>query len=179
MYSRLRYLAELAARKQRCTVSSLIEWAIERGLDAVPLSSSAEDTSTIWKHSDVLWDVDEADRFVNVLICENGYCWRGHYNRENKWTWEVEPDSAIVERIREHWNDFRTATSGDVEAKKRLPTWKATQSATDKKKRKGGSMTWKTTSSPIAAPPPRHAVDRAASRAAARGELPAFGLKVS
>jgi hypothetical protein len=119
MYSRLRYLAELAARKQRRTVSSLIEWAIERGLDAVPLSSSAEDTSTIWKHSDVLWDVDEADRFVNValrypelltheqtlwkLIRENGYCWRGHYNRENKWTWEVEPDSAIVERIREHW----------------------------------------------------------------------------
>jgi hypothetical protein len=37
------------------------------------------------------------------LIRENGYCWRGHYNRENKWTWEVEPDSAIVERIREHW----------------------------------------------------------------------------
>jgi len=113
-------------------MSSFIEWAIERGLDAVPLSSSAEDTSTIWKHSDVLWDVDEADRFVNValrypellthdeqtlwkLIRENGYCWRGHYNRENKWTWKVEPDSAIVERIREHWNDFRAAANGDVE----------------------------------------------------------------
>ena len=147
---KLRYLVDLAARKQRRTVSSFIEWAIERGLDAVML---ADDAATVWKQADLLWDVDEGDRFVNVavrypellthdeqvlwkLIRENGYCWRGRYDQEDRWTWTVQPSAAIIERIREHWNDFKAAASGDAEAKKRLPTWKATQPAGERKKGK-------------------------------------------
>jgi len=60
----LRYLTELAARKQRRTVSSLIEWAIEQALSHVELDDKTHDTVT--QASSVLWDPDEADRLAKL-----------------------------------------------------------------------------------------------------------------
>ena len=94
---RLRYLAELAALKQRRTVSSFIEWAIEDSLGRVYLQEGGygnEQGTTVADVSAKLWDVDDADRFVKLalnypdlltheeqkrwkLIRENGYLWRG------------------------------------------------------------------------------------------------------
>src|SRR2546429_9201408 len=61
---KLRYLADLAARKQRRTLSSFIEGAIERALAEVKLSG----TSTVVEEAPGLWDVDEADRFVKLAF---------------------------------------------------------------------------------------------------------------
>jgi hypothetical protein len=140
---KLRYLADLAARKQRRTVSSFIEWAIERGLDSVRLSSSGEGP-TMWDEADALWDVDEADRFVKLallhpellthdeqvlwkLVRENGYCWRGRYNHQNEWSWVPSLDAALIDRIRDHWETFNQAAAGNPEAKAQLPTWAKTK----------------------------------------------------
>jgi hypothetical protein len=82
---KLRYLAELAARKQRRTVSSFIEWAVEESMKHTYLDSNA----SIDDMAGSLWDVDEPDRFAKLafahefmltheeqvlwkLICENG-----------------------------------------------------------------------------------------------------------
>src|SRR5215467_4773736 len=55
---KLRYLTELAARKQRRTVSSFIEWAIEQALSHVEL----DDEKTVAQEAGILWDTDEAYR---------------------------------------------------------------------------------------------------------------------
>lgn len=153
---KLRYLAELAARKQRRTVSSFIEWAIERGLDSARLSSSDNDP-TMWEEANALWDVDETDRFVKLalahpdllthqqqvlwkLICENGYCWKGRYNHEDEWSWSPSPNGVLIERIRQHWENFNEAAAGNSDAKSKLPTWNKTRPSGTKKAGKFDDM---------------------------------------
>lgn len=72
---RLRYLAELAARKQRRTLSSYIEWAIEKSLADVVLSTrysgeslEHEETTTLADQAGELWDVDPAERLARLAM---------------------------------------------------------------------------------------------------------------
>ena len=63
---KMRYLAELAARTQRRTLSSYIEWAIEESLKQVdlPFADGEKDLSVdTASAAEVLWDVEESDRF--------------------------------------------------------------------------------------------------------------------
>jgi hypothetical protein len=133
---RLRYLAELAARKHRRTLSSFIEWALEDALGRVML----EDNKSIADAANRLWDVDEADRFAMLafnypdllthdeqvlwkLIVENGWLWRGQYNDSScRWEWATPPSSLIYERLREHWELFKAVACGDKD-KEELPSW--------------------------------------------------------
>ncbi|MCH6574996.1 MAG: hypothetical protein IH795_07300, partial [Bacteroidetes bacterium] len=102
---KLRYLAELAARKQRRTVSSFIEWAIEDALKRVSISEDQNNDLTIYDEALTLWDVDDADRFAKLalnfpellthdeqvlwkLVCENGYLWKGR-DDEGEWVWSI------------------------------------------------------------------------------------------
>ena len=88
---KLRYLLELAARKQRRTMSSYLEWAAEQSLDRIRLTDFSGSPS-IADETEQLWDVDEAERFVKLasrhpellnhheqmlwkLIRENQYVW--------------------------------------------------------------------------------------------------------
>lgn len=70
--SKLRYLAELAARKQRRTLSSYIEWAIEDSLKSVLLHQgtgyNGDANVSVAEEVKRLWDVDEAERFVRLAI---------------------------------------------------------------------------------------------------------------
>ena len=64
-------LAEVAARKQRRTISSFIEWAVEQALTQVELedtSSGKVKESTVAEQSSRLWDVDESERFLRMGI---------------------------------------------------------------------------------------------------------------
>lgn len=69
---KIRYLAGLAARKQRRTLSSYIEWALEDSLARVELYHGSgyndETSTTIADEAAHLWDVDEAERFVRLAI---------------------------------------------------------------------------------------------------------------
>lgn len=150
---RLRYLAELAARKQRRTLSSFIEWAVERALDQVYLSEFNEyeqgSTSVALAEKQYhLWDVDEAERSVRLalnypellsydeqvvwkLITECGFLWRGSYKgNNNEWRWAVDDKSLIRERLKEHWSTFKKVASGDLPASK-LPRWAEKEPAED------------------------------------------------
>jgi hypothetical protein len=134
---KLRYLAGLAARKQRRTLSSYIEWAIEESLKRVCLYP--DDSGPCIADESWLWDVDDADRFVNLaiehphiltheeqilwkLIRENGYLWKGFYNNLGKWVWSVTRDGFIYERLRECWKAFK-AVAEDGLPKDNLPEW--------------------------------------------------------
>ncbi|QIG49492.1 hypothetical protein G5V57_18325 [Nordella sp. HKS 07] len=139
---KLRYLTELAARRQRRTVSSFIEWVIEEGLKRVFLTVEAGDNvnTSVAGQASRLWDVDEPDRFVKLalswpelltheeqvlwkLIRENGYLWRGNYPAvTHEWSWTTDERSMRFERLREHWEIFCAVAKGNA-AKSALPTW--------------------------------------------------------
>jgi predicted transcriptional regulator len=126
---KLRYLAELAARKQRRTLSSFIEWALEDTLDRVVVVENGKITKSIAEEAAELWDIDDSDRFIRLalmhndllthdeqvlwkLIRENGFLWKGHYNN-NVWTWRLSLDTFIFERLRDHWVDFVKVANGE------------------------------------------------------------------
>src|ERR1035437_5774567 len=64
---KLKYLAELAARRLRRTLSSYIEWAIEDSLSRVNVDASGFQVTFADKASS-LWDVDEPDRFTKLAL---------------------------------------------------------------------------------------------------------------
>ena len=98
---KLKYLAELAARKHRRPLSSYIEWAVEQSLSRVWLEEpfNGEGTSVAdAERTQHLWDLDEPDRVVRLalnypdlltheeqlvwkLVRENGVVWKGRYYR--------------------------------------------------------------------------------------------------
>jgi hypothetical protein len=143
---KLRYLAELAARKQRRTLSSYIEWVIEKSLDGVFLNSSSD--FSLHDEAEGLWDVDDADKFVKLalrhpelltheeqvrwkLIRENGYLWRGKYaGVDSEWTWTPTEQSIVYERLRKHWEIFCKVALQEAE-KTELPTWPVTKKEVD------------------------------------------------
>jgi hypothetical protein len=151
---RLRYLLELAARRQRRTVSSFIEWAVEESFSHVIIKEGFDEREgnysvSVAEAASRLWDVDEADRFVKLafiypdmltheeqilwkLIRRTGSLWRGHYadlgNAEEtlEWTWRVEEGNLIFDRLREYWGKFKAVAEGDMDESE-LPAWKKTK----------------------------------------------------
>jgi len=138
----LRYLAEIAARIQRRTLSSYIEWAITKSLDMNILSDAPGDDRTVADMATKLWDVDEADRFVKLainaphllnydeqklwkLIKENGAVWKGTYQNEHhlgEWHWYVLESEVNYEKLREYWPVFMAVAAGDSTPDE-LPGW--------------------------------------------------------
>lgn len=139
---RLNYLTELAARAQRRTKSSFIEWAIDHALEAVPVPGTSP-TRTISDLISSLWDVEEADRLARLafeapfllthdeqlvwkLIESNGALWRGAYNLSGEWTWNAIEKSLIWARLREHYEKFKAVADGLL-TRSELPTWQQTK----------------------------------------------------
>lgn len=144
---KLNYLCELAARAQRRTKSSFIEWAVAEAMKSVSLpeiQTSDGDfneprAATIHETALQLWHVDEPDRVTALalmapslltheeqlvwhLVRENGYVWRGHFSKNGEWTWQIAETGLIRERLREHWDIFKAVAQGE-EPKERLPKW--------------------------------------------------------
>jgi len=65
---KVRYALDLAARAQRRTVSSLIEWAVDRALHEVTTQAPNGQETKITDLLNQIWDVDESDRFLNLAI---------------------------------------------------------------------------------------------------------------
>lgn len=150
---KLRYLTELAARMQRRTVSSYIEWAVEESLSRVYLrdevGGSRDDHQrpiSVESMADGLWDVDESDRLIKLatqfpelltheeqvlwkLIRENGLLWKGSFDKSSgDYIWDVRNNRPIYERVREHWPAFLAVAKGEAD-KSILPTWVRSKSA--------------------------------------------------
>jgi hypothetical protein len=137
---KLRYLAELGSRKQRRTLSSFIEWAVER------VTRGDEGTPEIVKAEGVtpkgllveLWDVDEADRFVKLATChpellsyseqvlwklikEAENLWDGPIDASGNWTYDTDDILSFkFAALREHWDTFKAVARGQAD-KSALP----------------------------------------------------------
>jgi hypothetical protein len=97
---KLRYLAELAARKQRRTLSSFIEWAIEQSLADVKLT----ETSTVADEAPSLWDVDECDRFVKLALRDESLL---NYREQLLWKRIQEHEGASILTGKEREIDWK------------------------------------------------------------------------
>lgn len=137
---KLRYLAELAARKQRRTLSSFIEWAIEDTLNRFPMREGPSWLTTMGAEAEHLWDVEPADRFAKLalhypellthdeqilwkLIKENGWLWRGRFSQNSKeWEWTLQEGSLLFQRLREAWPTLLAVAAGEL-PHAMLPKW--------------------------------------------------------
>lgn len=142
----LRYLAEIAARIQRRTLSSYVEWAIIESLKQNKIDDKNEfDDRTVSDMAANLWDVDDADRFVKLalaaphllnydeqrlwkLIQEFGEIWRGKWvavgsdGLKSRWTWTVNESSIIYQRLRNYWEELNKIAN-DGGGVNDLPYW--------------------------------------------------------
>lgn len=126
---KLRYLTELAARKQRRSLSSFIEWVLEESLARVVLWEKGGAIS-LADEAAHLWHVDEPTRFARLalrypdlltfeeqalwrLIRDNRYVWRGKY-------WQVQEGGLNFQRLAEHWGAFVAVARGQA-SKNKLP----------------------------------------------------------
>jgi hypothetical protein len=140
---RLRYLAELGARKQRRTLSSFMEWAVEKSLESVFLyegSGYNDESISVADQAAALWDVDDAERLAKLawsypdlltheeqvlwkLIRDNGYLWKGRYDNQGWWIWNWKDEEALIlPRLSQYWTDFVKVAQGE-EGKEILPKW--------------------------------------------------------
>lgn len=67
---KLKYLAEIAARKQRRSLANFIEWSLEQALAAVKLVESEElngqYSQSVLDEANKLWDLEPSDRFIKL-----------------------------------------------------------------------------------------------------------------
>lgn len=82
---KLRYLAKVAAQKQRRPISSFVEWAVEKSLAFVEIGP---DGKTIADHANYLWDVDEADRLTKLA-----FNFEELLNHEEQLVWKLIKDN--------------------------------------------------------------------------------------
>lgn len=123
---RLRYFVELAARQQRRSLSSFIEWAIEESLTKVKFA----DDLTFAAKAQELWDVHAADRLAKLaekypylLDYEQQVLWKLIEECHSLWL----PEQDVREEtyhlpfngrlktaiLRERWKDFESVASGN------------------------------------------------------------------
>ena len=128
-----RYLAELASRVHRRTLSSYIELAIEASLAKVHLSPSGSGT-TLGDEANSLWDIDEPDRFVRLaasypslltheeqriwkLIREDGSLWHGSFiehNGEEIWNWNPNHVGNLhLDLLRKEWDKLKSVAHSE------------------------------------------------------------------
>src|SRR5262245_41499414 len=128
---KLRYFVELAARKQRRTVSSFVEWALDKQTGQVKL----DDLLTINEEVNHLWDVDEADRFAklafnypHLLTHDEQRLWKLIQSTIPLWLPAVTTNDDGVKiylavkdfyhlhlgRLREYWTELQGVASGEL-----------------------------------------------------------------
>ena len=134
---KLRYLADLAARKQRRTLSSFIEWAIAESLQRVILQEEEDGTSvSVSDLAEVLWDVDEPDRFAalaarfpEMLNHDEQLLWKAiqQFDAEkakiteeakgikDKWLVELEENVRKSAVLRDHWDEIKAVAEGEAD----------------------------------------------------------------
>ncbi len=122
---KLKFGAELAARRQRRTLSSYIEWAIEQSLQNIKIDGIA----TAFSAMNDVWHVEEADKFINFafkfpellnydeerlwqLIIEHEYFWRCLKRSNGHISYGCWTSTILHFRVREQWETLHEIIEG-------------------------------------------------------------------
>ncbi len=118
---KLKYAAELAARKQRRTLSSFIEWAVQEAVNKVQVTKQRTAGEAM---SDV-WDVVDADRFVktainlpDLLTHDEEVTWKLIEDHPAMWRRGIrDPANLRYDLLREHFETFKKVAKGELDEK--------------------------------------------------------------
>jgi hypothetical protein len=128
---KLRFAAEIAARKHRRTLSSFVEWAVSEGVRQVTVGFKEGDTAEFVASK--AWDIDEADRFVKLatkfphllthdeevlwkLVCEKQQYWLLSGDVKTKLRLEKNPEKIDLRPLRNVFEDFKEYMDGKKSA---------------------------------------------------------------
>ena len=91
---KLKYLGEIAARKQRRSLANFIEWSLEKALDSVKLVESEDGPFgiSVLDQANKLWDLEPSDR--SIKLAEN---YPDLLNYEEQIIWKAIFDVTTVE----------------------------------------------------------------------------------
>lgn len=143
---KLKFAADLAARKQRRSISSFIEWAVEQAVKSVTLKThpstehdAPDSVETAHDAINYVWDVDEADRFVKfamrypeLLTHEEEVLWKLIQLEKSFWLFDsdiyginfrIYEHNIHFERIREYWEILKKVANEEL-SKDHLPSFK-------------------------------------------------------
>lgn len=150
----LHYLAGLAARKHRRTLSSFIEWAVKNSFEDVEMyhgsGYNGDDSETLKDVESRLWDVDPAERFARLAILypdllthEEQERWKmlmdsqilsvaaRRQNDQRIWNWSILED-ATFPVLRQHWDGLLDAHAGGPDTARQWVTDMQAKVATGK-----------------------------------------------
>lgn len=125
---KLKYLAEIAARKQRRSLANFLEWAIEQALKSAYLVEPNDYNNqgeTVADSASKLWALDESDRLINLatsfpdlLTYDEQTVWRvicehSTYDKIMKNACKFkEKDTVDVNLVRNCWPEIKAFASG-------------------------------------------------------------------
>ena len=133
---RLKYLTDIAARTQRRTTSSFIEWAIEQSLSQVELYTDINNRISLADEANELWDIEECDRLVQLglkyphmlsleeqaiwkTVATNLVFWRFLNNTDDSQP-EISRRSLVLQVVRDNWKIIKAIAEGKAD-KSELP----------------------------------------------------------
>lgn len=174
MDPQLNYLADLAARKHRRTLSSFIEWAVQQSFSDVELYQGTgyqgDNSITLKEMEQKLWDVDESERFVRLAIhCpellthEEQERWKllsdsqllspamTRNNGERVWNW-AKLEDVVFPVLRRAWNSLLVAHEAGPEASRKWVSATQTNIGTIYKNTASASASSPTAPKPVSAP---------------------------
>ena len=101
---KLKYLAEIAARKQRRSLANFIEWTIEQALGQVILEGGGFDVEglTVAHMSAKLWALDESDRLVQLAEL-----YPDLLTYEEQLIWRVINEHSAYNKLAKQWSNFK------------------------------------------------------------------------
>jgi len=142
---KVRYLVDLAARKQRRTLSSYVAWALEDSLSRVFITEEVDSRGNRKSLSEVgmsLWDPERLvrlalkypelltfhEQLVWKLIRENHYLWKRSWADNS--TQDLSEADLDWQRLHEIWEIFNAVARGD-RPKSELPSLPSSPSFDD------------------------------------------------
>ncbi len=139
---RLRWGLELLARKQRRTMSSVVEWAILRAIksedEGLDYSYTDREGDNVKRNLlDVTWTIEESERIANLAFNaphlmtyeeevlwqatkDAGLVWKGHYDKNGDWEWTPYEQYLNLKRLRQYWPIIKKVAAGE-EPRSKLP----------------------------------------------------------
>jgi hypothetical protein len=131
----LKYLAELAARRQRRPLSSFIEWCVEQTVLDIVIAEGEDHKDVTIAEADKklhLWESGEPERLIRLalnypdlltfeeqrlwrLLCKNGYFWKGSFVGDPPlWGWIADLRSVDWDHVREYWELLREVAAEKI-----------------------------------------------------------------
>lgn len=118
---KLKYLAEIAARKQRRSLANFVEWAIHKAIEDVPIVDGGPMVADVAMK---LWALDEPVRLINLaanyhelLTYDEQLIWRvicehSAYNKDTKRFSRFKEKAIDIELVRNCWQEIKAYALG-------------------------------------------------------------------